>query len=402
MSLIGRSRWSYADDEKEIRVTRDMLADLVWSAPMRALAAELAISDVGLAKALRQQGIPLPERGYWAKLQAGKPVKRTALSPRQPGQDRLVPVHGALAERFRSVAVVPDDPQGPFASAAVPEDLLELRAMLLRKIGKIPVRPKEERFHRALHATLRRDERYRAKIANSSWPNYERAPVYDAPDQRRRLVIASALMIALEKLGYGSELYGAPEPSFSTRVGDHHVSVRILRPGEKTDTIRYHRDPIPPVPATPLQIELTATLPPALPAVWRDGDEKLETQLAEIAASIITAGEARFRLSISERLEHIARMQAWREEERQRKAKERNAARLAALRKSGELLSAANEIRLLLSTVRAAISAGTLVVEPDALAEWTDWANAEADRHDPTINGQIAEHLKITNSRQAR
>jgi hypothetical protein len=46
---------------------------------MTHLAAELGISDVGLAKACRRHGVPVPARGYWAKLRAGHKLVQTPL-----------------------------------------------------------------------------------------------------------------------------------------------------------------------------------------------------------------------------------------------------------------------------------------------------------------------------------
>jgi N-acyl-D-aspartate/D-glutamate deacylase len=71
--------------------TRQELFDLVWSAPTRAVAKQLGISDVGLAKAGRRADLLLPPRGYWAKLAAGKPVRKPQLPTRGPGMsDRIV------------------------------------------------------------------------------------------------------------------------------------------------------------------------------------------------------------------------------------------------------------------------------------------------------------------------
>jgi hypothetical protein len=63
-------------------LTREQLYDLVWSAPMQRLVKQIGISDVAIAKHCRKLGVPVPERGYWNKLQAGKPVtkKRTRLN----------------------------------------------------------------------------------------------------------------------------------------------------------------------------------------------------------------------------------------------------------------------------------------------------------------------------------
>lgn len=63
-----------------IKVTRSKLYAMVWSKPMTRLAKEFDISDVGLAKACRKNDIPLPPRGYWAKLEAGQEIEATPLS----------------------------------------------------------------------------------------------------------------------------------------------------------------------------------------------------------------------------------------------------------------------------------------------------------------------------------
>lgn len=66
-------------------VKRTELHALVWDKPMTKVAAELGISDVGLAKACRRNGVPVPPRGHWAKLAAGKASPKIPL-PR-PAED---------------------------------------------------------------------------------------------------------------------------------------------------------------------------------------------------------------------------------------------------------------------------------------------------------------------------
>ena len=56
--------------------TRRELYDLVWSKPILKLAEEFGLSDRGLAKICERHRIPVPPRGYWAKLAAGKPIKQ--------------------------------------------------------------------------------------------------------------------------------------------------------------------------------------------------------------------------------------------------------------------------------------------------------------------------------------
>jgi hypothetical protein len=67
-------------------LTRTDLYERVWSTPMRKLAAEFGLSDAGLAKICRKNGIPLPGIGYWRLVETGHAPKRTPLQEIQPGE----------------------------------------------------------------------------------------------------------------------------------------------------------------------------------------------------------------------------------------------------------------------------------------------------------------------------
>ena len=64
-----------------ITLPRSQLYNLVWSKPVRDLAAEFGISDVALAKRCRALKIPVPGRGYWARVAAGQKPRRPPLPP---------------------------------------------------------------------------------------------------------------------------------------------------------------------------------------------------------------------------------------------------------------------------------------------------------------------------------
>jgi hypothetical protein len=83
---------------------RSELYTKVWSTPMIKLAVELGISDVGLAKACRRHAVPVPPRGYWAKLRAGQKTDQRPL----PTPELDVVVHFATSdpdERARQKAM---------------------------------------------------------------------------------------------------------------------------------------------------------------------------------------------------------------------------------------------------------------------------------------------------------
>jgi hypothetical protein len=58
---------------------RHKLFDEVWSSPISKLAKEYKLSDVGLRKICVTLDIPLPPRGYWQKLAAGKTIPKPPL-----------------------------------------------------------------------------------------------------------------------------------------------------------------------------------------------------------------------------------------------------------------------------------------------------------------------------------
>lgn len=59
--------------------TRTELHARVWQTPLSRLAPELGLSDNGLRKLCIRHGIPVPARGYWARLAAGQPTSPTRL-----------------------------------------------------------------------------------------------------------------------------------------------------------------------------------------------------------------------------------------------------------------------------------------------------------------------------------
>jgi hypothetical protein len=58
---------------------RQKLFDEVWSTPVTKLAKGYGLSDVGLRKICVALDVPLPPRGYWARLAAGKNIPKPAL-----------------------------------------------------------------------------------------------------------------------------------------------------------------------------------------------------------------------------------------------------------------------------------------------------------------------------------
>lgn len=75
-------------------MTRQELYDLVWSAPMRAVAEQLGISDKSVAKRCQTHGVPSPPRGYWTQAAANRVGVRP---PLEGDGGKLIPTTKDLA-----------------------------------------------------------------------------------------------------------------------------------------------------------------------------------------------------------------------------------------------------------------------------------------------------------------
>jgi len=80
-----------------VTMTRRQLYDLVWSKPMRDLAGEFGLSDVGLAKICRRHRVPVPGRRYWARQQAGQKQKPALFVEVDDSRIQSVRIHGPLS-----------------------------------------------------------------------------------------------------------------------------------------------------------------------------------------------------------------------------------------------------------------------------------------------------------------
>jgi hypothetical protein len=62
-----------------LKLTREELYGLVWAKPMTGVARDFQISDRAMAKVCAKKQVPVPPRGYWAKMNAGMTVPKPPL-----------------------------------------------------------------------------------------------------------------------------------------------------------------------------------------------------------------------------------------------------------------------------------------------------------------------------------
>jgi hypothetical protein len=87
-------------------ITRKELHDQVWSRPMTKVAADYGVTSTALKKSCTRHEIPTPDRGYWAKLEHGKPVTaKTGLPPASAPHLETVEIVGVVTPKLPSAVI---------------------------------------------------------------------------------------------------------------------------------------------------------------------------------------------------------------------------------------------------------------------------------------------------------
>ncbi len=383
--------------------SRQALYDLVWSQPMRTLAAEFGLSDVAIAKTCRKHGIPVPPRGYWAKRAAGEKATKVALPPRDLGMPDVLTVgSGGYQQQLSQDELLGPLPPRP----EFPNDLDEIRAAVDKKIGRVGVPTTLKRVHPAIGKLLAEDDRRRAKQSASRYPSFWDGPIFDAPPERRRLRILNSLFLAVSRVGAKPEVRGRKALEVWIGVGEQSVPIMLdgVRKGRRPD-IRYERKR--PVDLSKLQFDiLEAHYGGHVRMSWADdADGKVESKLASIAVEIVVWGERTYRenkirshewrVERQQQLEDEARARRLESERAviQEREEEEEKARRERLQGLARDLRQANDIRALVQQVKRASRVSERRYSNDDLDRWEQWALGVADRLDPVHSGAVVESI---------
>lgn len=371
-------------------LTREELHKLIWTDPMRTVAQRFGMSDVGLKKHCVAAGIPVPERGYWAKLAAGKRVQAQWLPPRDPGASEFVQI-GRDRYYWNS------DPEARLAEPlpqppTFAEPLASVRQRVERRLGKIKSIRDLQSPHAGLRKLLEKDAARAAKFAERSWA-WDK-PLFTSGFERRRLAVLNSLAIGLSKVGARLEVGGPTARQIAVRVGDTPVDLALDHPAAKAN--RHGEWQVREGPADDLRMVIGKAGADAYQATWSDDVEgKLEAKLTRIGLEIVLAGEALYR---ERRLGHHqwlmedrARLEIEvreRREEAERRERERRAAEEKARRDQlfgqAQAWRSARDIRGFVAEV---LESPVGRENPTSIERWAAWALHEANRLDPVTNG---------------
>ena len=395
----------------EVRFERESLYQEVWAAPITTLAKKYGLSDNGLRKVCAALAIPLPGRGHWAKVAAGHQLATPPLAPTEgrtffvcrlpdPDPDGAAALRrdASLQERlaFESTpensVTVPAELVKPHRLVAAANEAVRAQAAELQRSRDYEARPRMRgepwKFPPTFKPSLREYEQ-RGVIE----PDEGSLPVrvsFDAADRAFR--IWDALLKACEARGL---LVSAAPRQVTISDSVEHIGLRM---SEKVDRVTR--------PATWSSGEETVRRNPTgrlrifaidiIETKFEDTPERLlEQQLNAILVWIHRALAVR-------RSERAIAAEKKRTEEAAAQARERERAAEAEAtqlreeeqrRLQAEQLAAAERERLLLveasawrdaEAIRAYVEHLRAAGAASAISDWLSWAEAIADRMDPT------------------
>lgn len=355
-----------------IEISRKDLYERVWAEPIQKLSREYGLSDVGLAKICHRYNIPVPPRGYWAKLQAGKRVSKPSLPPEGPkGYGDEIRLSGPRAQPPDPVALPAPHPliaaeSDPSNTISVPEDL-RIRHELLRSTRehwRIVQRPN-------FHWDVKLPDHINITVSKLT--------------EARSLRLLQALFTALE--GRGHKVCRGDRGQIQVKVLDENCELFVRErqrqvrrePPKKTDKSSPFTS------ARPYDLVHTGKL--ELRIEWRfgkqtvrDGKERpLETQLNDVVVCLLKAAFAE--------KEHRAEQERARvleiEKERQRAiAKQLAREKNARAKRFNQLVAAANHHKQLV-TFAAELREAIGEVEPASeLGLWLEWIDEHVEDAD--------------------
>ncbi len=164
------------------KVSRSGLYARVWQTPLSRLAPELGLSDNGLRKLCLRHDIPVPARGYWARVAAGHAIKPVKLPNPEDNPDIALPSSRETQRQAvgrRKASLAKSALQSARANVEARE--VEVRSTLS---DCDPLVRNTERFFTEAAAKIERHKKEAAKRRPFGGPNLAEIPVFRALNGR--------------------------------------------------------------------------------------------------------------------------------------------------------------------------------------------------------------------------
>lgn len=360
------------------------------------LAPRFGISDVALKKACEKASIPTPDRGYWAKVEAGQQQSTKQLPPRPPGMPEEIEF-GATQRYWGGTPISNEEVLGPIPPPPTfSEPLDDVRQRVAKSIGDVVVRRGTGNWHPSITVYLRNDEQKREKQRQAAYFSSWDAPVFEGPFEKRRLRILNALFFGLMRVGGKPSLRGFAAREIVITFHYQHIWLSLEGKNSKPPQQYVARSKEPSDRSLVLSI-LAGYVAKEILGSWSDNEQQnLETQLTEAAIAIALQAEESYRAQ-------LIRSHEWRIERKMQLEKEERERQAAQIKAEAERRARLEQKRIdsLLSDARALETADTIRryvarledrVDTSTAAgfqKWKQWALSQADRIDPLLDAKF-------------
>lgn len=346
---------------EEIIVYRNKLYDQVWKEPMSRLAMRYNISDVGLAKVCRKLNVPVPPRGYWAKVQRGQKLAKPELPKLTKGIPETATI-SPLVSRSREL----------------PEAVRLQRSFEADPAHRIVVNS-DRRLHPLVQATKTALSAHH-QSGSSTVPLNIRV---SGGIRDRALLLMSTMIYALEERGFSAESAGEKCGSALIVKGERlefsleeqTKRVNVL-PSEKKHSWEsdYRFDP-----TGKLTFRIQEYGAGGHRKSWSDGERRsLEEQLNDIIPKLVD-------ISLILREERLEQKRRWAQIEEESRLRRLAQSRWARLQQDQQNWESAFHLRTLVEKVSEMASSEER--NKTEIERWLKWANRVLATLDPLAGG---------------
>lgn len=377
--------------------SRETLYREVWEQPVSKVALKYGVSDVMIHKVCNTLNVPVPPRGYWAKLQAGQTVTKTPL-PEASDKEKLL--GRGMENKLEKQKTV--QKTGAATLGFLPE---EERTRLIETALALRVDPELKKLHPVLRkhkATFSawakqhpRDEYANWKHDSYRSKSKDEPPLWESVSGKtlpRVYRFLDPLYRAVEKLGgkvfddLSFEIRNERVLLFITEGRDQ--TPHVLTKDEQRKIEQYEREKLVYRFASEPKFRKYDYIPNGKLRISTYGDGFIrDTDSAGVEGRIGEVLLALYQRSEDERIKREKREEARRKEEEEKRRKElrrqkydEEVDKLWALVNKANDFETACKIRAYIAAVESKpdLDTGTL--------EWIAWAKAKADWYDPTEN----------------
>jgi hypothetical protein len=351
---------------------RQELYEKVWQFPLRKLALEFGISDVGLSKVCRKLEIPLPGLGHWTKIACGHTIARPPLPVMED-----IPV---LIRQIRE----PD-------THVLPEDTPELERIERVAAATTPPVTKAMLAHPLIEKTRLLLNEARSRDGEKLWASRE-AEWLDLRVTKNCLARAlrgmAVVIHMLEREGFKLVVEKKQSESTNAIIYGENIRFGIVEKSRQikstTTSGSYTYNQVTLEPTGILSLEVWNYCPERLRRAWRDSERaKLEEYLpACIAGMMKIALAARARREAEEKKEQ-ARQKRIDEVRAVLEQIEKEEKKIKALEREAIAWHRAQRIREYIAAARRDAVRRTDPEDQAKVLEWVEWAERQADRIDP-------------------